>query len=89
MTRPKHYKKHERCPACGASSSAWRKEKPVVFVDFSEVAPIARTCRIVMISPGWWECDECGRGIDWDSCDENDPPSCSYCPNCGRKVVIE
>lgn len=27
--------------------------------------------------------------IDWDSCDEADPPSCSYCPNCGRKVVIE
>lgn len=34
-------------------------------------------------------CDECGRCIDWDSCDEADPPSCSYCPNCGRKVVIE
>ena len=45
------------------------------------------TCRIVMTGPGWWECDECGSSIDWDSCDPNDPPSCNYCPNCGRKVV--
>lgn len=44
------------------------------------------TCHIVMADSGWWECDECGGSIDWDSCDPNDPPSCSYCPNCGRKV---
>lgn len=60
-----------------------------MLVDLSEAAPIARTCHISMIFPGWWECDECGRGIDWDSCDEHDPPSCSYCPNCGAKVVSE
>lgn len=45
------------------------------------------TCHIVMISPGWWECDECANSIDWDSCDPNDPPSCNFCPNCGREVV--
>ena len=60
-----------------------------MLVDLSEAAPIARTCHISMIFPGWWECDECGRGIDWDSCDKADPPSCSYCPNCCAKVVSE
>ena len=45
------------------------------------------TCHMVTDGHGWWECDTCGSTIDWDSCDENDPPSCNYCPNCGRKVV--
>ncbi len=45
------------------------------------------TCHIVMYEPGWWECDKCGASIDWDSYNEDDPPNCAYCPNCGRKVV--
>lgn len=46
-----------------------------------------RTCHIVMVSPGEWECDACGGGIDCDSYDEDDPPNYNYCPNCGAKVV--
>lgn len=46
-----------------------------------------QTCRMVMASPGEWECDACGGGIDWDSYDEDDPPNCNYCPNCGKKAV--
>ena len=46
-----------------------------------------RTCRIVMPNRGFWECDACGGGIDWDSCDEDDPPNCTYCPNCGTRVI--
>lgn len=46
-----------------------------------------RTCRIVTDGHGWWECDECGGTIDWDSCDVNDPPACAYCPNCGARVI--
>ena len=45
------------------------------------------TCHIVMYEPGWWECDKCGALIDWDSYDEDDTPNCTYCPNCGSKVV--
>lgn len=45
-----------------------------------------RTCHIVMVSPGEWECDACGGGINWDSYDEGDPPNCNYCPNCGARV---
>lgn len=48
-----------------------------------------RTCHIVMVSPGEWECSACGGGIDWDSYDEGDLPNCNYCPNCGAKVVDE
>lgn len=48
-----------------------------------------RTCRIVMVSTGFWECDACGGGIDWDSYDEGDPPNCNYCPNCGAKAVVD
>ena len=58
------------------------------YADLIEPEP-ERTCRLVMIAPGWWECDECAQGIDWDSCSERDPPSCSYCPNCGAKVVAD
>ena len=65
------------------------------FHDFADTAcrladliePEERTCRIVMVSPGEWECDACGGGIDWDSYDEGDPPNCNYCPDCGAKVV--
>lgn len=56
--------------------------------DFIEPEP-ERTCRIVMASPGEWECDPCGGGIDWDSYDEGDPPNCNYCPNCGAKAMAE
>ena len=55
------------------------------FADLIE--PEERTCHIVMISTGVWECDECFGGIDWDSYDEDDPPNCGFCPNCGAKVV--
>ena len=48
---------------------------------------VERTCRIVHDGHGHWECDECGGSIDWDSCDDADPPSCSFCPNCGAKVI--
>ena len=51
------------------------------------IEPEERTCHIVMISTGVWECDECFGGIDWDSYDEDDPPNCNFCPNCGAKVV--
>lgn len=43
--------------------------------------------RIEMVSPGEWECSNCGGLIDWDSYDDDDPPNCNYCPNCGAKVV--
>lgn len=43
--------------------------------------------RIEMVSPGEWECSGCGGLIDWDSYDDDDPPNCNYCPNCGAKVV--
>ena len=67
------------------------------FHDFHDVAnrladliePEERTCHIVMISTGVWECDECFGGIDWDSYDKDDPPNCSYCPNCGAKAVTD
>lgn len=48
-----------------------------------------RACHIVMASPGEWECDACGGGIDWDSYDEGDTPNCNYCPNCGAKVMSD
>lgn len=51
------------------------------------IEPEERTCHIVMISTGVWECDECFGGIDWDSYDEDDPPNCNFCPNCGAKVI--
>ena len=63
-------------------------ERIAVLADLIEPEP-ERTCRLVMIAPGWWECDECAQGIDWDSCNENDPPSCTYCPNCGAKVIAD
>lgn len=53
------------------------------------IEPEERTCHIVMISTGVWECDECFGGIDWDSYDEDDPPNCNFCPNCGAEVVEE
>lgn len=43
-----------------------------------------RTCRIVRVQPGWWECDACGLSIRWDL---DEPPHVHYCPNCGAKVV--
>lgn len=46
-----------------------------------------RPAPMVMVSPGEWECGGCGRAIDWDSYDEDDPPSCNYCPSCGRPFV--
>lgn len=46
-----------------------------------------RPARMVMVSLGEWECDGCGVSIDWDSYDEDDPPNCNYCPNCGRPFV--
>lgn len=45
-----------------------------------------RPAPMVMVSPGEWECGGCGRAIDWDSYDEDDPPNCNYCPNCGRPI---
>lgn len=46
-----------------------------------------RTCHIVQVELGSWECDRCGTGIYCDAVDE--PPSCNYCPACGAKVVKE
>ena len=74
--------KKQTCPYCGAVPSHQRKTPSVV--DFSSFE-VHRTCHIVQIEPGWWECDRCGSGIYWDAVDE--PPSCNYCPNCGAKVV--
>ena len=48
-----------------------------------------RTCHIVRTDDYYWECDQCGCGIDWDSTDPNDSPGCSYCPGCGCRVVGE
>ena len=43
-----------------------------------------RTCRIVRVQPGWWECDACGRSIRWDL---DEPPHVHYCPRCGARAV--
>ena len=43
-----------------------------------------RTCRLEHDGYGWWECDECGATIDWDSAEQ---PPCDYCPSCGAKVI--
>lgn len=54
---------------------------------WAEIPPFGSddTCHIVSDGYGWWECDECGCSIDWD--DPMEPPGCSYCPSCGRKVI--
>ena len=77
----------------------WRVWCQTPFCAFMSVAPTEqqaieawntraeRTCHIKMVEVGWWECDKCGGGIDWDSYDEDDPPNCVYCPNCGAKVM--
>lgn len=65
------------------------KELHMRLADLIEPEPVERTCHIVMVSPGEWECSACGGGIDWDSYDEGDLPNCNYCPNCGAKVVDE
>ena len=62
--------------------------------DYTEAEALAawnsmntRTCHIVTDGHGWWECDDCGSSIYWDSVDE--PPNCDYCPSCGARVVEE
>ena len=45
-----------------------------------------RTCHIVRVQPGWWECDACGRSIRWDL---DEPPHVHYCPRCGAMVVAD
>lgn len=83
----RQYKKYDRCPACGASSSHWRKEKPVVLVDLSIIEPIRGTCHNFGGEEGTngeyydFFCSACGF-----CCGVCEP---SYCPNCGAKVVDE
>ena len=72
------------------STVFWDKDRPFPFVlHVKRGAEIRRyvherTCRIVEVSPGNWECDECGSGIYWDGTDR---PNVSYCPGCGARVV--
>ena len=73
--------------ACGLGRAVYATEIFGRLADLIE--PEERTCHIVMVSTGVWECDECFGGIDWDSYDKDDPPNCGYCPNCGAKVVEE
>lgn len=49
---------------------------------------VEHTCHFVLTGSQGnqdWECDRCGAGFDWD--DMENPPSCSYCPSCGARVV--
>lgn len=78
-------------------SDTWYVEQLSKIVGYSDTGSMTerladliepeRTCRIVMVTDGEWGCEKCGGPIDWDSYDEDDPPNCNYCPNCGARVV--
>lgn len=78
----------EETGACIASVRRWARavRDEAALSDFSYFRNI-KPVRIEMVSPGEWECSGCGGLIDWDSYDDDDPPNCNYCPNCGAKVT--
>lgn len=93
------YKKHDRCPKCGASSSHWRKDANNSLVDLNEVKPI--TCHNVSDYNSYdvFTCSSCGRSFevseyreDGDGYLDVHSPieyAPSFCPNCGSMVVVE
>lgn len=78
----------EETGACISSVRNWAKavREEVLLVDVAYFKKV-ETTKIEMVQPGEWECARCGMSVDWDSYDEDDPPNCNYCPNCGAKVV--